>query len=442
MAIAPHREVVVLGVGLHPFGRFPYKDLPQLAREAVVQALGDAGARWKDIQIAYFGHVYYQGMSLGEVTLRDLGLTGVPIINVENACSSGSTAFWQAFWGIATGLYDMALAFGAEKVPRGPVTVTAEDSPERLIGTDHMMAGYALRTRKYMEDYGAPIEAIAQVSVKAHDNAALNPYAQYNKTFTLAEVLESRPVADPLTLYQCCPTSEGASAAVLCARDALGRLAPESTRHVTIRGAALTSGTYSPRGADHPALNPDKASLAAQQAYEMAGLGPDDVEVVQVPRRGHHRRDPAAGGYGDRSTGRRMGGHQGRPHRYRGRHPHQYRRRPAGHGPSLRRHGGAHGPRDRHPAAGRGRGPPGRRPWRWRASQSGASPLLRGRRRNHRAYSEDLTAEDVRVSSQLPSSVRPWEGPSSQGRVSTAWTPDHRRPFHSSLPGVGVSQCM
>ena len=282
MAIAPYREVVVLGVGLHPFGRFPYKDLPQLAREAVVQALGDAGARWKDIQIAYFGHVYYQGMSLGEVTLRDLGLTGVPIINVENACSSGSTAFWQAFWGIATGLYDMALAFGAEKVPRGPVTVTAEDSPERLIGTDHMMAGYALRTRKYMEDYGAPIEAIAQVSVKAHDNAALNPYAHYNKTFTLAEVLESRPVADPLTLYQCCPTSEGASAAVLCARDALGRLAPESTRHVTIGGAALTSGTYSPRGADHPALNPDKASLAAQQAYEMAGLGPDDVEVVQV----------------------------------------------------------------------------------------------------------------------------------------------------------------
>ena len=130
---------------MHPFGRFPDKDLSTLAIEAVLPALKDAGVKWKDIAIAYFGHVYYQGMSVGETTLSKLGLTGVPIVNVENACSSGSTAFWQAYWGITTGIYDMALAFGAEKVPRGPVTVTAEDSPERYIGGDHMMAGYALR---------------------------------------------------------------------------------------------------------------------------------------------------------------------------------------------------------------------------------------------------------------------------------------------------------
>ncbi len=281
MADVPQRSVVVLGVGLHPFGRFPEKDLPQLAREAVVQALGDAGVRWTDIQIAYFGHVYYQGMSLGEVALRELGLTGVPIVNVENACSSGSTAFWQAYWGISTGLYDIALAFGAEKVPRGPVTVTAEDSPDRLLGTDHMMAGYALRARRYMEEHGAPIEAIAQVSVKAHDNAALNPNAQYNKTFTLADVLESRPIADPLTLYQCCPTSEGASAAVLCAEDVLKQYAPESSRHIRVAAAALASGSYTVKGADHPALNPSRGE-AAQKAYEMASLGPEDVDIVQV----------------------------------------------------------------------------------------------------------------------------------------------------------------
>ncbi|MCE2405371.1 MAG: thiolase family protein [Dehalococcoidia bacterium] len=277
-----HREVAVLGVGLHPFGRFPEKDLPQLAREAVAASLQDAGIGWQAVQIAYFGHVYYQGMSLGEATLRELGLTGIPIINVENACSSGSTAFWQAYWGIATGLYDVALAFGAEKVPRGPVTVTAEDSPERFLGADHMMAGYALRTRRYMEEFGAPIEAVAQVSVKAHDNAALNPYAQYNKTFTLADVLESRPIADPLTLYQCCPTSEGAAAAVLCARDAIDGLAPDHRRAVTVAAAALSTGTYSPRGADHPALNPYKGEDAAAQAYEMAGLGPEDVDLLQV----------------------------------------------------------------------------------------------------------------------------------------------------------------
>ena len=282
MAVGPHREVVVLGVGLHPFGRYREKELPQLAQEAVVGSLQDAAVGWGDVQIAYFGHVYYQGMSLGEVTLRDLGLTGIPIINVENACSSGSTAFWQAYWGIATGLYDLALAFGAEKVPRGPVTVTAENSPDRLLGTDHMMAGYALRTRRYMEEYRAPVEAIAQVSVKAHQNAALNPYAQYNKTFTLADVLESRPISDPLTLYQCCPTSEGASAAVLCARDALKDLAPDNTRHITVAAAALTTGTYSSRGSDHPALNPYRGEEAAQQAYEMAGLGPEDIDIIQV----------------------------------------------------------------------------------------------------------------------------------------------------------------
>ena len=106
------REVVVLGVGLHPFGRYPEKDLPQLAQEAVVKSLEDAEARWKDVQIAYFGHVYYQGMSLGEVALRRLGLTGIPIINVENACSSGSTAFWQAYWAIARRRADRGSEWG------------------------------------------------------------------------------------------------------------------------------------------------------------------------------------------------------------------------------------------------------------------------------------------------------------------------------------------
>ena len=124
----PEREVMVAGIGLHPFGRFPDKDLAELALEAAIPALTDANVRWRDIQVAYFGRVYYHGMSVGETALAKLGLTGIPIINVENACSSGSTAFWQAYWSIATGVFDIALVFGAEKVPRGPVTVTAEDS--------------------------------------------------------------------------------------------------------------------------------------------------------------------------------------------------------------------------------------------------------------------------------------------------------------------------
>jgi acetyl-CoA acetyltransferase len=133
-----------------------------------------------------------------------------------------------------------------------------------------------------MEVHDAPIGALAQVSVKAHDNATLNPNSQYQKTFTLAEVLESRPIADPLTLYQCCPTSEGASAAILCAEEMVSRFTTETRRSIPIEAAVLTSGTYTPQGSDHPALNPYRAEDAARQAYEMAGLGPEDMQLIQV----------------------------------------------------------------------------------------------------------------------------------------------------------------
>lgn len=280
--LRPGREVMVAGVGLHPFGRFPGKDLASLARDAVVDALRDAGVPWKEIPVAYFGHVYYHGMSVGETALSQLGLTGIPIINVENACSSGSTAFWQAYWGIAAGLFDLALAFGAEKVPRGPVTVTAVDSPDRYIGGDHMMAGYALRMRRYMEETGAPLAAFAQVAVTARQNAALNPFAHRKETYTLEEVLQSRMVADPLTLYQCCPTSEGGAAAVLCASEALGRYGIDKSRAVRVAAAVLRSGNYNGRGSDHSAFSPHRTEPAALDAYEMSGLGPEDVDVVQV----------------------------------------------------------------------------------------------------------------------------------------------------------------
>ena len=228
-------------------------------------------------------------MSIGETTLSKLGLTGVPIVNVENACSSGSTAFWQAYWGITTGLYDLALAFGSEKVPRGPVTVTPEDSPERYIGGDHMMAGYALRGKRYMEETGAPATALAQVAVKARQNATMNPFAHRKDTYTIEEVLNSRMIADPLTLFQCCPTSEGGAAALaaLQAYPALAKkFAKTEDEEEKAAGAAaaavLTSGEYNGRGADHSAFSPYRTEPAALQAYEMSGLGPEDVDVVQV----------------------------------------------------------------------------------------------------------------------------------------------------------------
>ena len=273
---------MVVGVGLHAFGRFPERSLSDLARDAVIDALRDSGVPWSAIPVAYFGHVYYHGMSIGETTLAQLGLTGVPIINVENACSSGSTAFWQAYWGITSGVFDLALAFGAEKVPSGPVTVTAENSPARYIGGDHMMAGYALRMKRYMEETGAPASALAQVSVKARQAASMNPYAHRKETYSVEDVLNSRLIADPLTLYQCCPTSEGGAAAVLCAADVMDTYGIDRNRAIRVAAAALTSGNYNGRGSDHSAFSPYRTEPAALQAYEMAGIGPEDVDIAQV----------------------------------------------------------------------------------------------------------------------------------------------------------------
>ena len=172
--------------------------------------------------------------------------------------------------------------FGAEKVPSGPVTVTAAESPDRYIGADHMMAGYALRMRRYMADTGAPAAALAQVSVKSRQNASLNPYAHRKETYTVEQVLGSRLIADPLTLFQCCPTSEGAAAAVLCAREALDQYGLSSQRAIGIAAAVLRSGNYNGRGSDHSAFSPYRTEPAALEAYEMSGLGPKDVDLIQV----------------------------------------------------------------------------------------------------------------------------------------------------------------
>jgi len=277
MATKLGREVVIAGVGLHPFGRFPEKTVEDLARSAVLDSLKDAGIGYRHIQAAYFGHVYYQGMSLGESVLREFGLTGIPIFNIENACSSSSTAFELAFWAVTMGIYDIVLTFGAEKVPRGPVSITAEDSPQRLLGTDHMMASYALRARRYMEEFGAPIEAFAHVAEKAHRNAVHNPYAQYKKVFTLQEILNSRMIAEPLTLYQCCPTSDGAAAAVICAKEVASNYPFDPKRSVSIAGLGIKTSAYEDRKGEHLIT-----VRTSKEAYEMAGVGPEDVDVVQV----------------------------------------------------------------------------------------------------------------------------------------------------------------
>ena len=283
--MAVMRECAVVGVGLHKFGRFPEIPIDEMGRDALLAALDDAGTEFRDIEIAYCGH-FASGNAY--TVIGRVGLTGIPIMNVENACASSSTAFRQAYWAVATGLYDVALAMGFEKMQRGvggrmpqlgPRGYGSEGvSYEALMGTGAPPAAYAMAARKHMKEYGSTIEQFAQVSVKDHRNGALNPNAQYQQTTTLEEVLNSRMICDPVTLYMCAPTSDGASAAIICTKK---KARQYTGKPITVAGWATGTPAYSPMG-DWGDLAPNLSEKLSRQAYERAGVGPEDIDVLQI----------------------------------------------------------------------------------------------------------------------------------------------------------------
>jgi acetyl-CoA acetyltransferase len=302
------RNVVVAGVGMTQFGKFLPRGVRSLAEEAVRDALDDSGARPKDVEAAFFGNavaglITGQEMIRGQSALRHTGLLGIPLFNVENACASASSAFHLAWMSVASGLYDVALAVGAEKMThedkaRSFAAIgTAVDLEEvhslvKTLGMDEAAAGpdgatstapegrsffmdiYAARTREYMRRSGATIETFADVAVKSHDYAALNPKAQYRQRVTREEVLNSRLVSPPLTLMMCSPIGDGAAAAVLCSEQAARRLGIRIPVHV--RASVLVSGRD--RAPDEPAA----VERAAKKAYALAGVSPGDLDVIEL----------------------------------------------------------------------------------------------------------------------------------------------------------------
>lgn len=274
------RDVVVLGAGLHRFGRFPDKSLQDLGREAIKNALDDSGVPFPDIEVAYVGRVL-AGMGAGLSVVSEMGQTGIPVINIEMACGSSTSAFREAYLSVAHGIYDTALVVGFEKMQRGMLQISEGTSFQSVMGLAVMPAAYALQAQKYMSDYGAKPEMFAQVSVKSHKAGALNPYAQYQKETTLEEVMASRMIADPITLLQCSPTTDGAAAVVICAADKAGKYSAK--RQMTVAGWATGSGRYEKKEgeADAETGNSEVERLAAI-AYARAGIGPSDVDVTQV----------------------------------------------------------------------------------------------------------------------------------------------------------------
>jgi acetyl-CoA acyltransferase len=279
------RPVYVAGVGMTYFGKQPDRNLKSLTGEAVRAAVEDASADLRHVQAYYFanavaGLITGQEMVRGQVTLRPLGVEETPVVNVENACASASTALHLGWLAVASGQYDAVVAVGAEKMTH-PDKWRSFDAIGRALDVelappdedgDHspLMDSYAEAARAYMEESGATPHDFAAVAVKSQHNGALNPRAQYGGELTVDDVLAAREIAWPLTLYMCSPISDGAAAVLLSAEP------PPAARRVVVAGSALRSGIASGRGWAKG------AHLAAEAAYEAAGLGAEDVDVAEL----------------------------------------------------------------------------------------------------------------------------------------------------------------
>ncbi|MBA4181685.1 MAG: hypothetical protein C0506_13935 [Anaerolinea sp.] len=275
------RDVQVLGAGLHRFGRFPDKSLQDLGREAISNALEDSGVPFKDIEVAYVGRVL-AGMGAGLSVVSEMGQTGIPVINIEMACGSSTSAFREAYLSVSHGVYDTALVLGFEKMQRGMLQISEQTSYQSVMGLAVMPASYALQAQRYMADFGATPEMFAQVAVKSHRNGAMNPYAQYQKEVTLEEVMASRMIADPITLLQCSPTTDGAAAVIICAADKAAKYS--ARRSMTVAGWATGSGKFQSKDESEgdAETNSGEVERLSRQAYQRAGIGPEDVDVTQV----------------------------------------------------------------------------------------------------------------------------------------------------------------
>jgi benzoylsuccinyl-CoA thiolase BbsB subunit len=270
------REVAVIGVGQSAFGKFPERSVVDLGREAVIAALKDAGISPKDIQVAYATQA---GMTAQRI-LREVGIAFIEMVNVENACAGGSTAFRGVWKEIASGHYDIGIAVGVQSMTTSPIAgrlipAGAGDLEGQLGLT--MPGAFAILARRQMEQYGSTVEDFAMVSVKNHHHGCLNPYAQYRKEFTVADILNSRMICEPITLLQCCPNTDGGAAAILCSMDIARRY---TTQPIKVIGSALLSGDY--RYLHQDITTSALGSETARRAYEMAGVGPKDIDVVEL----------------------------------------------------------------------------------------------------------------------------------------------------------------
>ncbi len=272
------RPVFVAGVGIHPFGRFADRTVTALGAHAVRAALADAGIGRGDFQAAFCGTVY-SGVAAGHKVLTSLGLSGVPIVNVEAGCASGGAALALGAAQVASGRHDRVLVFGMEKMPRGIIRSSFFEPWREEAGLAATPAYFALRAQRLMRESDVTVEDLARVSVKNHRHGVGNPNAMYRKAMSLEEILASPIVCEPLRLLMLCAPNEGAAAVVLSAEPSRVRVAAAALRS-HLAGSVL--GEHTPMSGLAEDGVPAPTELAARDAYEEAGVGPADLDVVEL----------------------------------------------------------------------------------------------------------------------------------------------------------------
>jgi acetyl-CoA acetyltransferase len=299
MEEASMRQVAVVGAGMTRFGKHQDRSMKDLAREAVENALRAAGIEKEAIEAAAVGNavaglITGQECIRGQVVLREMGIGGIPVINTENACASSSTAFHLAWLYVASGMYDTVLAVGMEKLfhPDKKKTFNAigsaidlelaDEFARQMSGEQATGAGesrsvfmdyYANLARAHMARHGTTREQFARVAAKNHTNGSLNPHAQFQTPRTVEDILAAPLIAEPLTRMMCSPIGDGAAAVVVTTAEKARQL---TAKPVYVRASIVASSQQ------HAADEPGIVTNAAQKAYTMAGIGPEEVRVVEV----------------------------------------------------------------------------------------------------------------------------------------------------------------
>jgi acetyl-CoA acetyltransferase len=275
-------DVYVLGIDMIKFGRFPESSVPQLGSKAALMALDDAGLNIKDMEAMYSGNLMQAGAMVGQRILAEIGQTGIPVVNCANACATGATALREGWMAIKAGIYDVVLCVGTEQMGRGLLGGAGGSKgipTEGLLGSGTMPCVFAEAGMEHTRKYGTTFEQFAKVSVKNHHHSTMNPKAMYQIETPLETVMNAEMISYPNTKLMCSVNVDGSAAAVLVSERKLKELG--STRAVKIRASVMTSDPYQERNLSMPDVN-TCTQKAAAAAYEMAGVGPQDIDLVEL----------------------------------------------------------------------------------------------------------------------------------------------------------------